>query len=53
LICRRPWLNRAAARSAIFEYIEGFKNPRPIHSTLGNLGPGAFENRHFQVAQSA
>ncbi|MHB1523649.1 MAG: IS3 family transposase, partial [Candidatus Dormibacteria bacterium] len=30
-----------------------FYNPRRIHSTLGNLSPVDFENRHSRVAQSA
>jgi len=53
LVYCRPWPTRVAARSAIFEYIEGFYNPRRLHSTLGNLSPVAYETRHFQVAQSA
>ena len=39
LIYRQTWPTRASARSAIFEYIEAFYNPRRIHSTLGNLSP--------------
>jgi len=53
LVYRHPWPARAAARSAIFEYIEGFYNPCRLHLTLGNLSPVAYETRHFQVAQSA
>ncbi|MHB1524282.1 MAG: IS3 family transposase, partial [Candidatus Dormibacteria bacterium] len=53
LIYRQTWPTRASARSAIFEYIEAFYNPRRIHSTLGNLSPVDFENRHSRVAQSA
>jgi transposase InsO family protein len=36
-IYRRSWPTRAEARAAIFEYIEGFYNPRRRHSTLGYL----------------
>jgi transposase InsO family protein len=53
LVYRHPWPTRAAARTAIFEYIEGFYNPRRIHSTLGNLSPVDYETRNFPVAQSA
>ena len=53
LIYRQTWPTRPSARSAIFEYIEAFYNPRRIHSTLGNLSPVDFENRHSRVAQSA
>ena len=53
LVYRHPWPTRAVARSAIFEYIEAFYNPRRIHSTLGNLSQVAYETRHLPVAQSA
>ncbi|MGZ6590289.1 MAG: integrase core domain-containing protein, partial [Solirubrobacteraceae bacterium] len=36
-IYRQSWPTRAAARTAIFEYIEGWYNPRRRHSTLGYL----------------
>ena len=53
LVYHHPWPTRAVARSAIFEYIEAFYNPRRIHSTLGNLSQVAYETRHLPVAQSA
>ena len=53
LVYRHPWPTRAAAKSAIFEYIEGFYNPHRIHSTLGNLSPVDYETHHLLVAQSA
>lgn len=43
LIHRQTWPTRAAARSAIFEYIECFYNPRRRHSALGYLSPCAYE----------
>ena len=48
LIHRRPWPTRAEARSAIFEYIEGWFNPRRRHSTLGYLSPAEYEQHHAQ-----
>ncbi len=43
LIGRRVWPTRAAARGAIFEYIEGFYNPHRLHSSLGYKSPAQFE----------
>src|SRR5918999_1888609 len=39
LIHRHSWPSRQVVRTAIFEYIEGFYNPRRRHSALGNLTP--------------
>ena len=44
-IYRQSWPTRAAARTAIFEYIEGWYNPRRRHSTLGYLSPIEFERQ--------
>ena len=41
------------ARTAIFEYIEGWYNPRRRHSTLGYLSPIEFERQHAELAQPA
>ena len=46
LIYRHTWSTRAQARTAIFEYIEGWFNPRRRHSTLGYLSPAAYEHQH-------
>ena len=43
LLYRSFWPTRQAARTAIFEYIEGFYNPRRRHSALGYLSPAEFE----------
>lgn len=43
LIWRRSWPTRRAAELAIFEYINGFYNPRRRHSALGWKSPLAFE----------
>jgi transposase InsO family protein len=42
LIWRHPWHTRRAAELAIFEYINGFYNPRRRHSALGWKSPLAF-----------
>lgn len=39
LIERRSWPTRQAARTAIYNYIEGWYNPRRRHSALGYLSP--------------
>jgi putative transposase len=43
LIRRHSWPNRQTARTAIFEYIEGFYNTRRRHSALGHLSPSDYE----------
>jgi putative transposase len=52
-IYRQSWPTRAAARTAIFEYIEGWYNPRRRHSTLGYLSPIEFERHHAEDARPA
>ncbi len=53
VVDRRSWPTRQAARMAIYEYIEGWYNPRRRHSALGYLSPAQFEARHHQGAESA
>jgi putative transposase len=43
LLYRSSWPTRQAARTVIFEYIEGFYNTRRRHSALGYLSPAEFE----------
>jgi transposase InsO family protein len=43
LIYRCRFLTRAAATTAIFEYVERFYNRRRLHSSLGYQSPLAFE----------
>ncbi len=45
LIWRHSWRTRRAAEIAIFEYINGFYNPRRRHSALGWKSPLAFERK--------
>ncbi|MER6143084.1 IS3 family transposase [Streptomyces sparsogenes] len=39
----QPWPNRAAAHTAIFEWIESWYNLHRLHSTLGYRSPIAYE----------
>ena len=43
LVYRQAWPTRAAARSAVFEYIEAFYNRQRIHSSLDYQSPADFE----------
>jgi Integrase core domain len=52
-IYRQSWPTRSQARAAVFEYIEGWYNPRRRHSTLGYLSPIEFERQHTELAQLA
>jgi transposase InsO family protein len=45
LIWRQSWETRRQAEIAIFEYINGFYNPRRRHSALGWKSPVAFERK--------
>ncbi len=45
LIWRRPWGTRRQAETAIFQYINGFHNPRRRHSALGGKSHLAFERQ--------
>ena len=52
-IYRQSWPTRAEARTAIFEYIEGWYNPRRRHSTLAYLSPIQFEHQHAELTDVA
>jgi len=43
LIWRRTWQTRREVELAIFEYINGFYNPRRRHSAIGWKSPVAFK----------
>nr|WP_078850828.1 integrase core domain-containing protein [Streptomyces sp. NRRL S-15] len=42
------WPSRAAARTAIFDFIEGWDNLHRLHSSLGYLSPAASTGPHSQ-----
>ena len=50
LLDRRSFKTQAEARMAIFEFIEGFYNPRRRHSSIGYLSPIAFERQYPATA---
>lgn len=43
LLDTRPWHSRAAARTAIFDFIEGWYNLHRLHSSLGYRSPADYE----------
>ncbi|MEW2418914.1 IS3 family transposase [Streptomyces sp. NPDC046866] len=43
LVTRHTWHTHAAAKTAIFEYIEGWYNSRRLHSSLGYQSPVQYE----------
>ncbi len=46
LLDRSRFKTQAEARMAVFEFIEGFYNPRRRHSSIGYLSPVDYERRH-------
>jgi len=49
LLYRQSWPTKSAARTAVFDYIEAFYNPRRRHSTLGNISPVLYEAQYEEV----
>lgn len=45
LIWRHSWETRRRAEMALFEYINGFYNPRRRHSIFGSKSPVIFERK--------
>lgn len=43
LLDRTSWDSRTQLAAVMFEWIEGFYNPRRRHTSLGNLSPAEFE----------
>lgn len=52
LIYRGSWPSRAAARRAIFEYVEVFYNRERMHSALGYLSPVDYEARRRDLGKA-
>ena len=45
LVWRQTWETRRQAETTIFQYINGFYDPRRRHSALGGKSPLAFERQ--------
>ncbi|MCX5233227.1 IS3 family transposase [Streptomyces sp. NBC_00233] len=43
----RVFTTRAEANLALFEYLDGFYNPRRIQKRLGYLSPIEYEEKHY------
>ena len=50
LLARCRFKTQAEARHAIFDFIEGFYNPRRRHSSIGYLSPVDYERQHPATA---
>jgi putative transposase len=46
LLDRQQFRTHTQARMAVFDFIEGFYNPRRRHSALGQLSPADYERSH-------
>ncbi|MEO1370209.1 MAG: IS3 family transposase, partial [Acidobacteriota bacterium] len=53
LLDRHRFSTHQQARQVVFEFIEGFYNPRRRHSALGQLSPCDFEARHLAESDEA
>ena len=53
LLDRRRFATHAAARAAVFEFVEGWYNTRRRHSALGYVSPLEFERRRAGPAVGA
>jgi putative transposase len=50
LIDRRRFQSQAEARMAVFDFIEGFYNPRRRHSALDYVSPVEYETKYALAA---
>ena len=53
LLDRQRWQTRAELGRAIFEWIEGWYNPRRRHTSIGDLSPVDYERRPATAAHAA
>lgn len=47
---RRRFKNQLEARLGVFDFVEGFYNPRRIHSALDHRSPVEYETNHLKAA---
>ena len=52
LLDQQRFRTQAEAKMAVFDFIEGFYNPRRRHSSLGNISPAYYERRHASAART-
>ncbi len=52
LLDRHRFTTQAEARMAVFDFIEGFYNPRRRHSSLGQISPINFERLHARRGEA-
>ena len=50
LLDRKRFSTRAEAKIAVFDFIEGFYNPRRRHSSIGHMSPVNYEKQHEAAA---
>ena len=50
LLVRNRFKNQREAALTVFQFIEGFYNPRRRHTSIGNISPMEFERRHMDQA---
>jgi putative transposase len=50
LLVRRRFKHPREAAIAVFQFIEGFYNPRRRHTSIGNISPMAFEKKYMDQA---
>ncbi len=53
LLDRRRFPSHAEARTTVFEFIEGWYNPRRGHSAIGYLSPINFERNQLPPARQS
>ena len=53
LLERRRFKTQVEARMAVFDFIEGWYNPRRRHSALGYLSPNEYERLHRDQAEQS
>jgi len=53
LLDRKRWATRAELARALFEWIEGWYNPRRRHTSIGDLSPLEYERRRQAAAPAA